>query len=218
MQFLNDGLLPDGLRISRVDPDGAWLARDDGKELPLSEMSDGERTSLALVMDILRHMETAYGVRSLRHPRWPDRRSSAGGCIDRRVGGTFTRNGNLRIGPWLKKAFPKVQFIVTTHSPMICQAADEDSLYHLQPSDEPEGLRIEGRDYREIVSSRPNDIYTSPAFKLRQLRPTDEEDRRQEFAQLSAKKASVPLTTAEKARFHDLAATIADNHLDDADA
>ena len=29
-----------------------------------------------------------------------------------------------RIGFWLKAHFPNIQFIVTTHSPFICQAAD----------------------------------------------------------------------------------------------
>ena len=29
-----------------------------------------------------------------------------------------------RIGEWFKKTFPNVQFIVTTHSPIVCQAAD----------------------------------------------------------------------------------------------
>jgi len=219
MRFLNDGLLPGGLQISRVDPDGAWLARADGTELPLAEMSDGERTSLALVMDILRHMETAYGGRGLfgiLNGRTVV--TQPGVVLIDELDAHLHPEWQLEIGPWLKKAFPKIQFIVTTHSPMICQAADKDSLYHLQPSDEPEGVRIEGKDYQETVSSRPNDIYTGPAFKLRQLRPSDEEERRQEFAQLSAKKASVPLTPAEIARFNDLAAAIADNRLDDDDA
>lgn len=219
VRFLNEGLLPDGLQIKRIDPDGAWLMRHRGKELPLAEMSDGERTSLALVIDILRHMHATYGEQDL-FGIFNGRTvvTKPGVVLIDELDAHVHPEWQLEIGPWLKKAFPKVQFIVTTHSPLICQAADKDSLYRLQMFDKPEGVRIEGEAYIDTVSSRPNAIYRGPAFRMRQIRPKDEENRRQEFAQLSAKKASFPLTAEEQQRLDELSALIRDDDLDTGNA
>lgn len=50
LRFIGDGLLPDGAAVRRVTSDGLWVERD-GVESLLTEMSDGYRTVLALVVD-----------------------------------------------------------------------------------------------------------------------------------------------------------------------
>jgi len=35
------------------------------------------------------------------------------------------------IGVWLQEHFPRIQFIVTTHSPLVCPAANHGRIYHL---------------------------------------------------------------------------------------
>jgi predicted ATPase len=38
------------------------------------------------------------------------------------------------VGFWLKRHFPKIQFLVTTHSPSICQAAAPNGLFVSSPT------------------------------------------------------------------------------------
>lgn len=54
-ELLNDGLLPDGFRIERIDSEGLWASRN-GRVIALREMSDGYRTVTALVLDLVRQM------------------------------------------------------------------------------------------------------------------------------------------------------------------
>ncbi|MFL6233903.1 MAG: AAA family ATPase, partial [Thermoanaerobaculia bacterium] len=55
LSFLNDGLLPDDVLVEEVDSEGLWVTQR-GIKLPLSELSDGYRTTAALVMDIIHHL------------------------------------------------------------------------------------------------------------------------------------------------------------------
>jgi predicted ATP-binding protein involved in virulence len=88
-------------------------------------MSDGYRAALALLVDILRHMIQAFGVENLVEEANGRRQISHSGVvlideIDAHLHPEWQRE----IGFWLKRHFPKVQFLVTTHSPIILQAAD----------------------------------------------------------------------------------------------
>lgn len=50
-----------------------------------------------------------------------------------------------QIGPWLTRLFPHVQFIVTTHSPYVCQSATRGSVWVLPaPGEEGHLRRLEG--------------------------------------------------------------------------
>jgi len=63
------------------------------------------------------------------------------------------------IGFWLRRHFPNIQFFVTTHSPIICQAADPNGLFVLpEPGSEQEPHALSDEDYRKIIASRPDTI------------------------------------------------------------
>ncbi|MGQ0840071.1 AAA family ATPase, partial [Actinokineospora sp.] len=72
-----------------------------------------------------------------------------------------------RIGGWLKAHFPKVQFLVTTHSPYICQAADPGGLIRLPGPDQDEPPMVVGQDlYERIVFGSGDDAVLSDLFGL----------------------------------------------------
>jgi hypothetical protein len=127
MTLLRDGLLPDGFRVRRIDSEGLWLSNN-GAEFPLREMSDGYRAITALVVDIARQMVTAYpglrledrdGIPTLPYP---------GVILIDEVDAHLHVSWQKGIGTWLKTHFPEIQFIVTTHSPYVCQSADPGGL------------------------------------------------------------------------------------------
>ena len=103
------------------------------------------------------------------------------------------------IGDWFKHVLPNIQFIVTSHIPLICQAADEDGIFHLPP---PGDMRLPSKlshmDYQHIIASRPNEIYLSPAFGLTHTRSPRAVQAREEYSQLQAKKSAKGLSPAEE--------------------
>lgn len=208
IEILRDELMPNQITVDRVDSDGLWLTDRNGLKLAWSEMSDGYRAALALLADILRHLINAYGVSGLTD------RDSAGKLIVKRSGVVLIDEIDAHLHPewqreigfWLKRHFPNVQFLVTTHSPIICQAADENGLFVLpEPGsgDEPHALTVD--EYRTVIASRPDTILLTPAFGLQNTRSPRAVDGRAEYAKLMSKqRAGGKLTKEELGRVNQL--------------
>jgi len=171
--LLNDDLMPNQLRVDRVDSDGLWLVDRNGIELAWSEMSDGYRAIIALLVDIVRHMLEAYTLKGLtahddEGHLYIDR---SGVVLIDEIDAHLHPEWQREIGFWLKRRFPKLQFLVTTHSPIICQAADPNGLFVLpEPGSElsPRALSVD--DYNRVIASRPDTILLTPAFGLQNTR------------------------------------------------
>lgn len=106
------------------------------------------------------------------------------------------------IGFWLGEHFPKIQFLVTTHSPIICQAADENGLFVLpQPGSDTPPRPLSEEEYRKVIASRPDTILLTPAFGLQNTRSPRAVEGRAEWAKLQAKKrAGGKLTRNEESK------------------
>lgn len=208
IEILRDELMPNQITVDRVDSDGLWLTDRNGLKLAWSEMSDGYRAALALMADILRHLINAYGVFDLTD------RDSTGKLFVKRSGVVLIDEIDAHLHPewqreigfWLKRHFPSIQFLVTTHSPIICQAADENGLFVLpEPgsSDEPHALTVD--EYRTVIASRPDTILLTPAFGLQNTRSPRAVDGRAEYARLMSKqRAGGKLTKEELGRANQL--------------
>ncbi len=166
LRVLGDGLLPDDHHIRRVDSAGLWVTAGDD-EFPLREMSDGYRTVAALVVDMIKQIYRAYG------ELWTDFSgprpviTAPGVVIIDEVDAHLHVSWQKRIGGWLKTHFPNIQFIVTTHSPYICQAADEGGLIRLPGPDEQRPPEVVDHDlYQRIVYGSGDDAVLSDLFGL----------------------------------------------------
>lgn len=209
IRLLNDELLPEGIAVSEVNSDGLWLKDDRGLELSWSDMSDGYRSALALVSDILRHMIDVYGHEDLIGE------NGTGSVFVKRSGVVLIDEIDAhlhpewqqRIGFWLKAKFPAVQFLVTTHSPLICQAADANGIFVFpSPGSEDVPKPISKDEYRRIIASRPDTILLSEAFGLSNSRSPLAVERRQRYSRLMTKKKSSNLTEEEQVELSDVAA------------
>ncbi len=134
LELLQDELMPNGMTIRRVDADGLWLADCNGVELSWGEMSDGYRAALALLTDILRHLSYAHEAKGLKSILDRDAQGhlfvkSTGVVLIDEIDAHLHPEWQREIGFWLKRHFPNIQFLVTTHSPIICQAADPKGLF-----------------------------------------------------------------------------------------
>ncbi|SNY64859.1 AAA family ATPase [Paractinoplanes atraurantiacus] len=166
LAVLGDGLLPDGYAIQAVNSDGLWVERG-GHRFPLREMSDGYRTVAALVVDLLKQVHEAYGRLDIDMLDGVMTVFAPGVVIIDEVDAHLHVSWQKRIGGWLKRHFPQTQFIVTTHSPYICQAADENGLIRLPGPDENRPPQVVEQDlYERIVYGSGDDAVMSELFGL----------------------------------------------------
>lgn len=199
LPLLNDDFLRNGVRVDRVDSEGLWLRDQAGVSLRLADMSEGYRAALAMLVDVLRHMIDVYGHHGFTESvdkhlavRYP------GVVLVDEIDSHLHPEWQRLIGFWLKERFPNVQFIVTTHSPIICQAADQDGIFHLPtPGTGVRPFQIAGEDYQKIVRSTPDAIYVSPAFDMQYTRSPRAVKARHDYAALRAKEKAGRLTPQE---------------------
>ncbi len=204
LELLNDDLMPNQLRVARVDSDGLWLVDRNGIELAWGEMSDGYRAMLALLADILHHLINAYTIKGLaaRDAHGQLYITRSGVVLIDEVDAHLHPEWQREIGFWLKRRFPNIQFLVTTHSPLICQAADPNGLFVLpEPGSDEQPRALNAEDYDTVISSRPDTILLTPAFGLQNTRSPEAVEARSEYARLQAKqRAAGELSVAEQVR------------------
>ncbi|MFG3424886.1 AAA family ATPase [Streptomyces californicus] len=229
-ELLSDGLLPDGYRALRVSSEGLWVAPADAPDraYPLREMSDGFRTVVALVLDLVRQLQTAYGTLDagtdasgrpvLRMP---------GVVIIDEVDAHLHVTWQRQIGDWLKGHFPRIQFIVTSHSPYVCQAADPGGLIRLPGPEEQRAPEVVAPDlYQRIVYGSGEDAVLSELFGLETPYSERADKLRRRLVRLEEKvfdgeasdsevaeykKLAAELTSSRTARVYEMAAHLAGN-------
>jgi hypothetical protein len=171
--FLNDGLMPEGFRITRVTVDEVFMETPNGGELPIRELSDGVRSTYALALDIIHHMTRAYATSDLfakskagyTYVRYP------GVVLIDELEAHLHPSWQLRICEWLKTRFPNIQFFVTTHSPLIAQAADPGGLFVLPLPDEIAAgqtvRRLAPHEQERVALGRAEKVLLGQAFGLK---------------------------------------------------
>lgn len=208
LEILGDDLMPNQITVDRVDSDGLWLRDRNGVQLAWSEMSDGYRAALALLADIMRHLIAAYGPDGLtsRDESGKVFVARSGVVLIDEVDAHLHPEWQRQIGFWLKKHFPRIQGLVTTHSPLICQAADENGLFVLpEPGSDDMPRALAPEEYAKVIASRADGILLSSAFGLQNTRSPRAVEARSQFSKLRAKQqAGGRLTADERERFQQL--------------
>jgi energy-coupling factor transporter ATP-binding protein EcfA2 len=191
LEILRDDLMPNQITVDRVDSDGLWLKDRNGLQLAWGDMSDGYRSAVALLADILRHLINCYGMDGLAE-RGADGKlfiKRSGVVMIDEIDAHLHPEWQREIGFWLKRHFPFIQFLVTTHSPIICQAADDNGLFVLpEPGSDAEPRALTKEEYEIVIASRPDTILLTPAFGLQNTRSPRAVQGRADYAKLQAKK------------------------------
>lgn len=205
LAVLGDDLLPDGYWIEDVNSEGLWVAHE-GMAFPLREMSDGYRTVAALVVDLLKQIHDAYGELAVREDvdgtpvlLYP------GVVIIDEVDAHLHVSWQRRIGGWLTRHFPQIQFIVTTHSPYICQAADPGGLIRLPGVDEEGPVEtVPSEVYDRVVYGSGDDAVLSYLFGLDTPYSEQAERTRGELVGLEMRVLRGEATKKERTRYREL--------------
>ena len=108
-------------------------------------------------------------------------------------------NWQRRIGQWFCRLFPKIQFIVTTHSPLVCQAAEKGSVWRLPvPGDESAfSGRVQGTDLKRLIFGDVLEAYDTELFGLNGTRSESSLRRMRRLAELNQKSRELGLSEGE---------------------
>jgi energy-coupling factor transporter ATP-binding protein EcfA2 len=204
MTLLGHGLLPDSFQVSKVDSEGLWISRGN-TAFPLREMSDGYRAVTALVVDIIRQMAGAYPNLRLEDERGTPTLPYPGVVLIDEIDDHLHVRWQKTIGTWLKTHFPQIQFIVTTHSPYVCQSADPGGLVLLPGPGENRPPRIIERDlYERVVYGSGDDAILTELFGVDTPYSAEAERLRHQLGELEVKVLEGTATVTEKEEFRRL--------------
>lgn len=212
--FLNAGLLPAGFSISRVTVDHVYMSTPNGGELPLRDLSDGCRSAYALMLDIVHNMAAAYGADDLFD------RSADGQIYVGKPGVILIDEIEAHLHPswqriicdWMKFHFPKVQFFITTHSPLILQSADPGGIFVLPLPQEiatgSEVRRLNPPEWEKVVLGRAEKILLGEAFGLKRTWSLRADKLVREWEHFVAIKEAKGLSAEESDKFNKISEQI----------
>ncbi|MEW5548186.1 AAA family ATPase [Pseudomonas soli] len=206
ISFLNgSGLLPHGARITEVRSEEVVISDADGMLVSVEQMSDGYRSVLSMIFEILRQMTKSYGVDELIQSL--DTQSGQvnlpGVVSIDEVDAHLHPSWQKQIGPWFTECFPLVQFIVTTHSPIICRNAK--TVWRLaNPGTEERSGKVEGNDLNRLIHGSILEAYGTEFFGKDVARSEDSKEMLQEMAILNRKALRGALSSEENSRMHQL--------------
>lgn len=166
--FINkSGLLPHRAQFESVNIEGDIIFKDgNGSEVKVTQMSDGYRSILSLMFELLRQLISTYGIEKVFEKKEDFEFVVAPGIvlIDE-IDAHLHPSWQTRIGQWFTKYFPNIQFIVTTHSPLVCRACENGTIWRLAaPGSEDKSQQVFGEDRNRLIFGDILDAYGTSMF------------------------------------------------------
>ena len=165
--------------------------------MSLDRLSLGYRSMISWMVDFMAHMVDAY-------PDSEDPLAEPAICLIDEIDLHLHPKWQREIVDYLSERFPRTQFIVTAHSPLVVQSATQANIVLLR--------QPEGKDWVEIINDPPDvrnwrldQILTSDLFGLPSARPKELDEPLAERDQILKKKA---ITKKDRDRLVELDAII----------
>jgi hypothetical protein len=210
IRFLNSSrLLPHGAQVSEVRSEEVVVTDAAGIRVGVEQMSDGYRSLLSMIFEVLRQMTRSYGA-----PTMLSALDLESGSVDLpgivaidEVDAHLHPSWQKEIGPWFARCFPRVQFIVTTHSPIICRRAN--TVWKLpEPGSNDVARKVEGIELNRLIHGSILDAYGTEFFGRDVARSDDSKERLLELARLNRKALREGLDPTERRRQEELGAML----------
>ena len=216
--FVNGAdLLPHGASIREITAGRVVIEDGAGSPVAVQEMSDGYRSILSLTLELLRLMfanfSTDFALRLMDEEAGTVRLPGVV-AIDE-IDAHLHPRWQQRIGDWFLARFPKTQFLVTTHSPIICRAARRGSVWLLPtPGTGDDPRRIEGTELARLLDGNILEAYGTDLFGEDVTRSPESEKKLARLAVLNRKRLLGSLPPDEQSELEQLRAAMptAANH------
>lgn len=190
--FINqEDLLPQGFRLEEITPDGPFFTIPDGFKVHLYELSEGVKSVTSLAFELMRLLLDVYSADEIFT-----------NFLDGNLGNDFVPVPGVvlideidahlhpiwqaRIGHWFTRCFPEIQFIVTTHSPIVCRAAINGSVWKLPAPGSPfKPYQVTGVELNRLLYGDILDAFGTGVFGTEVTRSEAGHEKLQRLAELN---------------------------------
>jgi predicted ATPase len=207
VDFVNQpGFLPHDVRLTEVTASGVRLQTTDGDGIAIEELSDGYRSMLSMTFELIRQMARRFEPDKIFSK---DRKKIVvpGVVLIDEVDAHLHPTWQKTIGYWFTERFPKMQFIVTTHSPLVCHAAINGSVFVMARPGESDGRMLKGAELNRLIYGDVQDAYSTGVFGEGGTRSEQADELMQRLADLNVKEIREGLSSGERAEQQQLRAT-----------
>ncbi len=194
-----DLLLPGTVEIDRIDSQHVYFRTAGQTVVAIPELSDGYRSFLALAIDLMRHLtESGLSLQEVVQLESGDPRIQMDGVVlVDEIDSHLHPIWQCAIGFRLCKVFPRIQFIVTSHSPFVAQAATDRGLFVLRQQ-ATNGLVDVAQSVASVRGWRVDQILTSDLFGLTETRDIETQQLLDRHAELVKRRTWADLTAGEQ--------------------
>lgn len=221
-QFINTSeLLPNKIILSSINYEEIQFKDKNNLEIDITELSDGYRSILALVLELLRQL-CKFHDNDITKIFSADKTKiiTEGVVLIDEVDAHLHPTWQAKIGEWFTEYFPNIQFIVTTHSPIICRSADTGTIWKLSNEGKSTQIKqIEGIDKKQLVYGNILDAFETDLFGEDISRSEESKEMLKEMAVLNVKRQVGRISKTEETRLEELEQIFQtdaqDNFLDD---
>ncbi len=204
INFINKSeLLPQGTTLTGVTRNGVSFRDGNGYQVPIGDLSDRFRSVLSLVLDVIRHLAQVFGPRHIFSTEDPGIVDAWGIMLVDEIDVHLHPSWQQKIGGWFKKHFPNFQFLVATHSLLVCQAADSVFLLPEPGAGDP-GIQLDAEALNQIRYGTVLDGYGTGIFGADVDQSKESRDLTGELADLNIRELDGVISDSEKERQREL--------------
>lgn len=205
--FVNQtGLLPHQVELTLISSEEILFTDANGTQVSLESLSDGYRSVLSMTFEIIRLL--------VQHK--PDREIFSldgtqivepGVILVDEIDAHLHPSWQREIGRQLTRMFPNMQFIVTTHSPLVCQAAINGSIWRLPTPgteltqlmpDRPYRVKEGSEEWKRLVYGNILEAYSTDLFGENIDRSPEAQAKYDALSELMSKQLHGELTDADE--------------------
>ncbi|HEX5753129.1 MAG TPA: AAA family ATPase [Archangium sp.] len=200
VKFINQpGFLPHRARLFKISSREVIFLDGNDYPVPVQDLSDGYRSILSMTFELIRQLAATYGPKHVFHPKDPTKVNVPGVVLIDEVDAHLHPTWQRKVGLWFREHFPKMQFIVTTHSPLVCQAAEVGSVWRLpRPGTDEDARQVTGVELERLIFGNVLDAYGTGLFGEDVARSEQSKQRLQRLAKLNLKEMRQGLSAAER--------------------
>jgi predicted ATPase len=206
--FINQkGFLPNNTTLEAIEPgltgSDVRIVFVDGnkRQVDIEQLGDGYRSILSMTLELIRQMTLQYDTNHIFDEDDPTKITAPGVVLIDEIDAHLHPEWQRNIGRWFTDHFPNIQFIVTTHSPLVCQAAVKGSIWRLPaPGSDEDGYQVtpDTEEWKRLVYGNILEAYSTDLFGENIDRSPEAQEKFERVAELSAKEMDEPLTSGEE--------------------
>ena len=159
--------LPHQAKLEKISSKGVFFRDGNGSLIEINEMSDGYRSMLSLTFELIRQLILFYGEAEVfkQIKKGVMEIDLPGVVLIHEIDAHLHPTWQTRVGQWFTQYFPRLQFIVTTHSPLVCRACENGTIWRLAaPGSDTPSAEITGTDKQKLIYGNILDAYGTEIF------------------------------------------------------